>query len=692
MTILGQLSLLAAFAGSGYASFACIAGARTDREALRRGGQLAGLASVLALTVGLVVLGQALYVKDFGFAYVAQYSSRLLPWHYSLSALWVGQAGSLLLWAWMLGVLSLVFQRQVVLQTGRADGVENGPSCGSDHLSEYAFGLLMAYLCFLTATMVFAADPMEPNIAQSGDGLGLSPLLQHPAMLVHPPVVFLGYAGWAIPCALTIAALAGGGLDRRWLQEVRPWALFAWAVLGIGILLGAQWSYEELGWGGYWAWDPVENASLVPWLTGTAFLHTLMAWRFRGVLKKTVAALAVATFGLCNFATFLTRSGIFSSLHAFSRSPIGWLFLALMIGLGVTSGLLILARRSQLAPERPVASLFSCEAMVSISTVALVLLAAIVIVGTLFVALSEAIVGRRIMVGPEFYNNALISTGLVLLAAMAPAPLLQWGCAPSGAQKKALVVSAGVASLGAGLTLGWGARHPLVLSLVWIALCASAALAGRLLIDVQRRLPDRLWNRLSSTLRGGRRQYAGFVAHLGFFCLAIGVTGSSLGTDRRDFDMVEGETVKWADRSIHFTRLTRSNESDKLVVEAELEIARDRGETYTLRPAQHLHKLQDVWTTEAAIHPIWSGDFYTILHNGEGSQAHFTFVVNPLMRWMWLGGWVIGFSVLVGLWPEQLPPLKRREARSISRPGHNRPRTPHVASNERSLASIEARS
>ena len=428
MTLVGQLSLLAAFAASGYASFACLAGARTDREALRRIGRWAGLTSVLALTVAMIVLGHALYVKDFGFAYVAHYSSQGLPWHYSLSALWVGQAGSLLLWAWMLGVLSLVFLRQANLCTLRTEDGEDVPSSGGARLRDYTFGLLMAYLCFLTATLVFAADPMEPNLAGSSDGLGLSPLLQHPAMLVHPPIVFLGYAGWAVPCALTIASLAGGGLERRWLQQVRPWALFAWAVLGIGILLGAQWSYEELGWGGYWAWDPVENASLIPWLTGTAFLHTLMAWRFRGVLKKTVAALAVATFGLCNFATFLTRSGIFSSLHAFSRSPIGWLFLALMFVLGVSSGLLILARRSQLAAERPIASLFSCEAMVSLSTVALVLLATIVIVGTLFVALSEVVVGRRIMVGPEFYNNGLISTGLVLLVAMAPAPLLQWGC------------------------------------------------------------------------------------------------------------------------------------------------------------------------------------------------------------------------------------------------------------------------
>ena len=688
MTTLGQLSLLTAFAASGYASFACIVGARADRKVLRCAGQWAGVVSVLALTVGLIVLGHALYVKDFGFSYVVHYSSRTLPWHYSLSSLWVGQAGSLLLWAWMLGVLALLFQCRAAWPTRTAESLGFDPSSGRDHRADYAFGLLMAYLCFLAATMVFAADPMEPSITRASDGQGLSPLLQHPAMLIHPPVVFLGYAGWAVPCALTIAALACGRLDQGWLQQVRPWAMFAWVVLGTGILLGAQWSYEELGWGGYWAWDPVENASLVPWLTGTAFLHTLVAWRRRGVLKKTVAALAIATFGLCNFATFLTRSGIFSSLHAFSRSPIGWLFLGLMIVLVMTAVFLILAHRSQLAAERPIASVFSCESMVLLSTVALVILAAIVILGTLFVALSEALVGRQIMVGPEFYNNGLISTGLVLMTAMAPAPLLQWGFAPSTAQRNSIVVSAVMASLGAGLVLAWGRRHPLELSLIWIAIFASASLAARLSIDIERRRPDPAWRRIISTLRAGRRQYAGFAAHLGFFCLAIGVTGSSLGTLRREVDMVEGDTVRWADRSIHFAGVARTNEVDRLMVETELVITPDRGEAYTLRPSQHFHKLQNVWTTEAAIHTIWSGDFYTILHNGEGAQAHFTFVVNPLMRWIWVGGWIVGLSVLAALWPERRPKVNRPAGRSISGSEHKRPRAGPVASSARPSPSI----
>jgi cytochrome c-type biogenesis protein CcmF len=691
MTVVGQLCLLVAFASSGYASFAFIVAARSGRQTLRRIGAWAGSASVVALTVALTVLGYALYSKDFGFAYVAQYSSRLLPWHYSLSALWVGQAGSLLLWAWMLGVLSLVFRRQTNRRQVEAEGSERRRSSTGDGLGDYSFGLLMAYLCFLTATMVFAADPMEPSVAPSSDGQGLSPLLQHPAMLFHPPVVFLGYAGWAIPCALTLAGLAGAGLDRSWLLQVRPWAMFAWAVLGIGILLGAHWSYEELGWGGYWAWDPVENASLIPWLTGMAFLHALMAWRFRSALKKTAAALAVATFGLCNFATFLTRSGIFSSLHAFSRSPIGWLFLGMMSILGATTVLLILIRRSQLAPERPIAGLLSCEAMVSLLIIALVLLASLVTVGTLFMAVSEAIVGRRIMVGPEFYNNGLVATGLVAIAAMTLAPLLQWGSAPTRTRKKAIVLAAGLSCLAVGLLAASGSHRPLDLSLIWFAFCASIALVGRVFLDVQRRLPDHLWSRLSATLRSERRTYAGFVAHLGFLCLAVGVTGSSLGTERREFDMDEGQTVRWVNRSIQFARLERVDQADKLVVEAKLMISPDRAEAYTLRPAQHFHKLQKSWTTEAAIHAVWSGDFYTILHHGEGTHAHFTFVFNPLMKWIWFGGWVIGSSVLVGIWPGRLVATKMRQADSTFVSEPNGMKVHRAGSFRRLQRSVKAR-
>ena len=564
MRMMGQICLLAAFVGVGYSAFACVVGSRFDRRGLQRTGLASALGGMLALSIVMVVLAWGLLVKDFSFNYVSQYSSRLLPWHYSLSALWVGQAGSLLLWSWMLGMLAIVFRFW--------------PWKKASKLRNPAFGLLMGYCCFLVATMVFAADPMEVNIAPSEEGAGLSPLLQHPAMLIHPPIVFLGYAAWAIPCSLVIAALfpriAGDPtpLDPGWVQIARPWALVAWTVLGGGILLGAYWSYEELGWGGYWAWDPVENGSLIPWLIGSAFIHTLMTWQFCGMLKKTSVALAIAVFGMCNFATFLTRSGIFSSLHAFSQSPIGWLFLGLMLLLGVGGGLLIMRHRQLLVTESRLTSIWTREAFIIISIVSLLLLAVVTVAGTLSVALSEAMIGRRIMVGPAFYNNVLIPIGLVLLATLAAAPLLRWRVVPSAAQRQALRVSAIVALVPTIVVFLTGARHPLALAVAWLAAFSVAALVASLVLEARQRNANRPWQGLLSTLVTNRRLYASFMIHLGFVSIAVGVTGSSLGSQRTELVLKQGETVEWADRSIRFQRLIEREFPDKFIVEAELEI------------------------------------------------------------------------------------------------------------------------
>ena len=342
MTTFGQLALLAAFVASGYAAFASFVGWQREHRFLRCAGVGAGLVGVLAITTVTAMLLIALLTKDFHFAYVVAYSSRSLAWQYALSALWVGQAGSLLLWAWLVGVLSMVYRfwprrgdcpdfcvyragtdrvpstdgrrwsavvdkngtvpfsaprAQSPLRIGRritsgfvafrsakaATFAERKATLiDRPILSEPTFAILMAYQCFLLAIMVFGADPMQPTLAIPPDGAGLSPDLQHPAMLLHPPVVFLGYAACAIPFALAMAALLNGRLDAAWTREARPWMFFAWVILGIGILLGAYWAYEELGWGGYWSWDPVENGSLIPWLTVTATIHAAMVYRHRG--------------------------------------------------------------------------------------------------------------------------------------------------------------------------------------------------------------------------------------------------------------------------------------------------------------------------------------------------------------------------------------------------------------------------
>ena len=432
MRVLGELCLLASFVCSGFAAFVHLTQRRGGHRSLRLAGSVAAILSVLAVTLVTGILAWALYHKDFSYTYVARYSSPLLPWYYSLSALWVGQAGSLLLWAWLLGLLAVIFRWW--------------PAGQASSLRMPAFGILLACLCFLLAVLVFAADPMAANLTNVPKGIGLSPLLQHPAMLIHPPIVFLGYALWTVPFALAAVALLKGELDASWIRSARRWALVAWAVLGIGILLGAQWAYEELGWGGYWAWDPVENGSLLPWLTGTVLIHSMMVWQHRRMLKKTAMVLAFVTFGLSNFATFLTRSGVFSSLHAFSQSPIGWLFLGLMIVTGVGGGILLVKRWGELAPERRMDSVLSREAGIVIGSLALLLLAVVVIVGTLSSALSSALMGEAMLVGPAFYNQVMMPTGLVLLLVTAAAPLLRWGGPPTAAQRRAL---AGAALMGA---------------------------------------------------------------------------------------------------------------------------------------------------------------------------------------------------------------------------------------------------
>jgi cytochrome c-type biogenesis protein CcmF len=654
MRTLGEACLLAAFVSSGFAAFACLAGAARPDRRVRLAGLWAAGASVLGLTVVAAVLAWALYQKDFSFAYVAQYSSNQLPWHYSLSALWVGQAGSLLLWAWFVGVLALLFRWWPPRHSRSpvSPGLDSEIASWKDATTWAAFGVLMAYLCFLTAVMVFAADPMEASLSAVREGGGLSPLLQHPAMLIHPPVVFLGYALWTVPFALAIVALVSGRLEGDWIRQARPWALSAWTVLGVGILLGADWAYEELGWGGYWGWDPVENGSLIPWLTGTALIHGLMAWQHGQALKKTTIGLAIATFALCNFATFLTRSGVFSSLHAFSASPIGWLFLVLMIGLAGLGVAGLIRRRALLAPDRPIRSVLCREAMVLLAALALLLLAATAVAGTVSTALSAVIYGQAVMVGPAFYNAVLIPAGLTLLLTAALAPLLRWGQGPSRVQKKWLIGSscAGGAALAA--TALMGVRHPVGLAVAGLTGLAVVAFAGAVLADGTRRDPVRTARGLLAALRRGRRQYAGFVIHMGLMCLALGVAGSSLGKREQGFLMREGQTVEWAGRSIRLARVTQRELPDKLAAEAVLEISRGGRLQTTLVPAQHYHKLQRVWTTEVAIQSTWGGDFFTILHSGTpDGPLSLTFVENPLMRWLWMGGAIMVVGTGLRLWP-----------------------------------------
>lgn len=645
MRLLGEIGLLVSLVSTGYAAFLSIVPESDARRLRPRLALTIALAGQIALSTTVLVLACALVWRDFRFEYVAQYASRQLPWQYCLSALWVGQAGSLLLWAWMMGAMAILLR------------VWPSPDSG---VRNTAFGLVMGNVCFLVAVMVFAADPMAANRLASEEGAGLSPLLQHPSMLIHPPIVFLAYSAWSVPCALALGALSLGRANKSWLGMARPWALAAWALLGAGLLIGAHWAYQELGWGGYWGWDPVENGSLVPWLTGTAFIHSMLAWRHRECLKKTTTALAIVTFGLCNFATFLTRSGIFSSVHAFSESPIGWMFLALMLALAASGATLLVRRRELLVGSPLPNSILARESLAFASILLLLLLTIVVVAGTLVAPLSRAFVGRMIQVGPEFYNNVLLPIALAILAMTTAVPLLQWGGPPPASERRVLALCFAFAAGGAAAATLAGWRDYLTASVAALAVLTATVAGLACVHDARRHNSHGFVYGWMAALRRGRRPYAAYTIHLGIACVAVGVTGSSAGTQRTELILSEGDAIQWAGRQVRYVRLEQSQLPDKLVAEAVLEIACDDGPPVTLRPARHLHLLQNEWTTEVAVHSSWSSDFYTVLHAGLGNgQISLTLVDNPMVRWIWTGGILTIVSAVVAA----LPSIRRRHTR-----------------------------
>lgn len=644
MSTLGSFSLLLAFILSVYAVLAFLLGVKVKSSKWIESGQNTVFAITGLLTLAVLVLIYAFIVHNFQIQYVAEHSSKSLPIIYRLSAFWAGQEGSLLLWGWLLAV----FASLVLFQNRRRNR----------ELVPYVLAIMMGISLFFLALLVFVDRPFQELAFFPADGRGLNPLLQNPGMILHPPTTYLGYVGFTVPFAFAIAALLTGRLGDIWIKSTRRWTLFSWFFLGIGNLLGAQWAYVELGWGGYWAWDPVENASLLPWLVATAYLHSVMIQERRGMLKVWNMVLIILTFTLTLFGTFLVRSGILSSVHSFAVSPLmGGLFLSFIAVVLIFSFILLVNRLALLKSENELDSLLSRESTFLFNNLILLGAAFAIFWGTIFPLISEAVRGVKITVGPPFYNQIMVPIGLVLLLLTGICPLISWRKASGKNLRRNFLYPLIIAAIGGIVILAWGVRHPYAL----ISYILSIFVAATIIIEFVRGSKARRKMRREGYLksffnltRGNKRRYGGYIIHIGIVLLFVGITGSSAFKVEKVETLAKGESLTIKNYQLKYEDFSSYPTESKQVTTVTLSVYREGKKVATLRPAKNLFRNQEQPTTEVAIRSTLREDLYVILAEyDQDGRVTLKVLINPLVMWMWIGGFVLSGGAIIVMWPDK---------------------------------------
>ncbi|MBX5474442.1 MAG: heme lyase CcmF/NrfE family subunit, partial [Thermoleophilia bacterium] len=613
------------------------------RRRLALSAQNALLAAFPATIVAAIVLVVALARRDLAFVYVAEHTSRALPLGYALSAFWGGQEGSLLLW---LLVLTGYAALAVWLNRSARDLVVwVVPVLG-------LVGTFFAFmLCFVSSPFATAPAP--------ADGAGMVPSLQNPYMLAHPPALYLGYVGLTIPYAFAMGALLAGRTDERWIVVTRRWTLAAWTFLGIGQLLGAHWAYVEIGWGGYYAWDPVENAALMPWLAATAFLHSVMIQEKRGMLKVWNMALVALAFGLSLFGTFLTRSGVVNSVHSFSQSPLGGWFLGFIALVAALSVALIHLRLPLLRTRTKLESLVSREATFLYNNLLLVALCLTILWGVVYPLLSEALRGETRSVSKPYYDFFLHVFGLPLLLLMGLGPLVAWRRASLRSLGRTFLVplAAAVVTGVVLLALGFGSSTPGLLAYTFSAfVAASIALEFWRGTAARRAIAGESVPRAFAMLVArNRRRYGGYVVHAAVVLLAIGIAGSSAYQTVRERALRAGESMQVAGYTLTYRALETRQEANAQAVRATVEVGRGGSHLATLHPGKRSYPVEQQTSNEVSIYhdPRNLGDVFTIADQiGKDGTLYLKVLVKPLVNLIWLAGVVFVGGALVAMWPD----------------------------------------
>ena len=633
---------LVALALAVYGGIAAGVGARSGRLALVESAQHAAVGVFVLVTSCFALLTYAFLTFDFSIRYVATNTNLGTPFYYRITAVWGALEGSIILWSWMLALYT------IILIVRHREGARE--------LYPWALATMLGILAFFLLVMTVAAPPFQRQVPVPPDGRGLNPLLEDTGMITHPVALYLGFTGFTVPFAFAMAALITGRIGDTWLVLTRRWTIVAWYFLSLGLLIGGWWSYHVLGWGGYWAWDPVENAAFMPWLTGTAFLHSVMIQERRRMLRLWNISLVILTFGLTLFGTFLTRSGVIASVHAFTQGSIGILFLGFLALVLLTALGLVAWRWDAFRSEGELDSVVSRESAFLLNNVLLVAAAFTVFFGTVFPLLSEAVRGEKVSVGAPFFNQVNVPLFLSLVFLMGVGPLIAWRRASVDNLKRNFLWPIALGIVAAAVAFALGVRS----FLASLTFATTVFVAATIAVDFIRatrarlRVGESLFPAMGGLLLRHNRRYGGFVVHLGILIIALGVMGSHAWSVQTETTLHRGETAELAGYRFRFDGLTAVEESNHFKVIGAFTVSNGRP-LGVLRPAKKFYPQEQAPIAYVDYRLGLREDLYLVLGDfaRDGSQATIKLQVNRLVSWIWIGGVVLTLGALLAILPER---------------------------------------
>ena len=647
--VVGHAATLCALALSVFGVVVAFVGGRRRDARYVIAAQRAGVGVFALVLLAFVIMQRALITHDFSVSYVAQVGSRATPLFYTIISAWSALEGSILLWALILSACTAL----LALWTRR----QGDPRAGVDPQPPYALGTLFFVNIFFLLLISWPANPFRPMNPIPPDGPGPNALLQNsPFMGVHPPLLYIGYVGMSVPFALATGALLAGRLNPDWPKVIRRWTMIPWTFLSLGIVAGAWWSYEVLGWGGYWAWDPVENASFMPWLTATAFLHSVMVQERRGMLKTWTITLIISTFLLTILGTFLTRSGVLASVHAFTQSAIGPFFLT-FLGIVLLASLALLAWRSDvLSSEGRLDAALSRESAFMVNNLLFTSFAFVVLLGTMFPLIAEAARGVKVSVGGPYFSQMSVPIALLLIFLAGVGPALPW-------RKGSLELLRGkfrwptLAAIASGVALAAaGVREPLA----WLAFVLAIFSTGLLVVEfaepasARRRTTGESWLvALWRVCASNRRRYGGYVVHWGILVLSVGVAASATFRSEQEWTIQRGATERLGRYEIRLDSVWAVKESNRDGVIAATTVSVGGRVLTRLNPRLNYYRSAMEPIGTPAVRESLREDIYLVLmaYAGDGTNATIKAIASPLVAWIWLGGGIVGLGALFALWP-----------------------------------------